>query len=246
MNLAFLTRLPRIGSLAALVLVGAAIAAPGLANAGVISFSFANQTPVTSAGGSGTIDVVVTETGTPDTLFQFQVEAFLANHGGSNISLNAALETGAPVPPGSAGGFAGGTSGYVFGQNSYNNSADVAGGGQIGVNSPTDISNSDNDVTSGTQLGGATQYGLMQLEFTVPAGTAAGSYVMSFNQDDPSVDGSADYVDIISKADFTGQVSPGLAPNGAIVVTPEPASMLIMVIGAIGLIGVGVRRARRA
>ena len=94
MNLAFLTRVPRISSLAALVLVGAVLAAPGLANAGVISFSFANQTPVTSAGGTGTIDVVITETGTQDTLYQFQVEAFLAQHGGSNISLNAALETG--------------------------------------------------------------------------------------------------------------------------------------------------------
>jgi len=247
MNRAFLTRLPRIGSLAALVLVGAAIAAPGLANAGVISFSFANQSPAVingATGGSGTVDVVITETGTPDTLFQFQVEAFLTNHGGSNIALNAALETGAPVPPGSAGGYAGGTNGYVFGQNSYNNSAAVSGGGQIGVNSSTDIGSSDNDVTAGTLLG-TTSYGLMQLEFTVPAGTAAGSYTLSFNQDDPNTDGSADYVDIISKADGN-PVSPALAPNGAIVVTPEPASVLMMIIGAVGLIGVGVRRARRA
>jgi len=243
MNLAFLTRLPRIGSLAALVLVGAVVAAPGLANAGVISFSYANQTPVTSAGGSGTIDVVITETGTQDTLFQFQVESFLANHGGSNISLNAALETGTPIPPGSAGGYAGGTSGYVFGQNSYNNSFAVSGGGQIGVNSPTDIGSSDADVSTGTLLGGATQYGLMQLEFTVPAGTAAGAYTMSFNTDDPNTDG--DWVDIISKSD-TAVVSPGLSVNGAIVVTPEPASVLMMVIGAVGLIGIGLRRARRA
>jgi len=244
MNLAFLTRLPRIGSLAALVLVGAVIAAPGLANAGVISFSFANQTPVTTAGGTGTIDVVITETGTQDTLYQFEVETFLANHGGSNISLSAALETGAPVPPGSAGGYAGGSSGYVFGQNSYNNSFAVSGGGQIGVNSPTDISSSDADVSTGTLLGGVTQYGLMQLTFTVPPATAAGAYVLSFFQD-PGLNG--DWVDTVSKSDGN-PVLPALAPNGAIVVTPvpEPASVLMMVIGAVGLIGFGVRRARRA
>ena len=90
-----------------------------------ISFSFANQTPVTTAGGSGTIDVVITDSTDTDTLYQFGVEVFLAEHGGSNIALNAAFETGAPVPPGSAGGFAGGTSGYVFGQNQYNNSKEV-------------------------------------------------------------------------------------------------------------------------
>src|SRR5580704_5848995 len=111
----------------AVLIVGtmASIAAPRLAHAGVISFSFANQSPASiygAIGGRGTIDVVVTETGTQDTLYQFQVEVLLANHNGANFTLNAALETGAPVPPGSAGGFAGGSSGYVFGQNSYNNS----------------------------------------------------------------------------------------------------------------------------
>ena len=85
----------------------------------------------------------------------------------------------------------------------------------------------------------------MQIEFTVPPGTAAGSYVLSTNTDDPSVDGSANYVDIISKSDGN-PVSPGLAPNGAIVVTPEPASVVMMILGAVGMIGVGLRRARRA
>jgi len=245
MNLAFLTRLPRIGSLAALVSAGALIAAPGLANAGTISFSYANQTPVTTAGGSGTIDVVVTDTTNTDTLFQFNVESFLTNHGGSNISLNAAQETGAPVPPGSAGGFTGGTSGYVFGQSQYANSNDVTGGGQIGVNSTTDVQNSDSDVTSGTLLGGGTQYGMMQLEFTVPPGTAAGSYVLSFNTDDPNTDG--DYINLVSKSDFTHYLSPNQV-NGAIFVTgPEPASVVMMIMGAIGFIGIGLRRrARRA
>jgi len=246
MNLAFLTRLPRIASLAALLSVGALIAAPGLANAGTISFSYANQTPVNGVtGGSGTIDVVVTDTTNTDTLFQFNVESFLTNQGGSNISLNAALETGAPVPPGSAGGFAGGTSGYVFGQTQYANSNDVTGGGQIGVNSATDVQNSDSDVNAGTLLGGGTQYGLMQLEFTVPPGTAAGSYVLSFNTD--SVDTDGDYINLVSKSDFTHYISPNQI-NGAIVVTgPEPASVVMMIMGAIGFIGLGLRRrARRA
>jgi len=249
MNLAFLTRLPRIGSLAALVLVGAVVAAPGLANAGIVSFSYANQTPVNGVtGGSGTIDVVVTDTTNTDTLYQFLVESFLANHGGSNISLNAALETGAPIPPGSAGGYAGGTSGYVYGQSSYNNSFAVSNGAQIGVNSSTDVSSSDADENTGTLLGGGTQYGLMQLEFTVPPGTAAGSYTLSFDTNNAGTDasGDGDWVNLTGKNDTTHYLSPTQV-NGAIVVTgPEPASVVMMIMGAVAFIGIGLRRARRA
>jgi hypothetical protein len=235
-----------------LIAAFAATAGPRFASAGEIEFSFANQTPVTTAGGTGTIDVVVTETGSQDTLYQFQVETFLTNHGGSNIALSAALETGAPVPPGLPGGYAGGADGYVFGQDSYGNSAVVNGGppSQIGVNNPTDVQSSDWDLISGTLLGGGTQYGLLQLTFTVPAGTAAGSYTLSFNQNvpdtgfDDSHDSNSDYVDTVSTIDLN-PVSPGLAPDGAIVVTPEPGSSVLLLLGAAVLFGFRRLRNRR-
>jgi hypothetical protein len=242
MKLAFFTRLPRISSLAGLALVGTALAVSQSASAGTIDFGVANQTPVTTAGGTGTIDVVVTETGSSDSLFQFEVELSLA--GGSPISLGAATETGKANP----GGFAGGTSGYVFGQSTYANSADISpnnGGAQIGVNSPTDVGNSDSSVSAGTPLGGSTQYGLMQLTFSVPADTPAGSYTLTFNQD-PGFNG--DYVDTVSPSD-SNIFLPGVL-DAAIVVssvaTPEPGSIVMMTLGALGLIGFGVRRARRA
>ena len=233
------------GLFAILVLgTAATIAAPRLSNAGTIEFSFANETvSIGPAGETGTIDVVVTEIGSQDTLYQFGVEVFVANRGGSNITLNAALETGAPVPPGSAGGFAGGTSGYVFGQNNFNNSNDVTGGGQIGVNSPTDIQNSDTDVTAGTLLGGGAQYGLMQLEFTIPPGTPGGSYPLTFNTDDPNTDG--DFVNTVSKSDFTHYRSPDVSVQYDLFYPPEPSSVVLLVLGAVSLLGFHRGRTRR-
>ena len=125
--------------------------------------------------------------------------------------------------------------GYVFGQNNYNNSNDVTGGGQIGVNSSTDIQNSDTDVTAGTLLGGGTQYGLMQLEFTVPPGTPAGLYPLTFNTDDPNIDG--DFVNTVSKSDFTHYRSPDVSVPTYLFVGPEPSSVVMLVLGAAGLLG---------
>ena len=138
------------------------------------------------------------------------------------------------LPPGSAGGFAGGTSGYVFGQNNYNNSNDVTGGGQIGVNSSTDVQSSDTDVTAGTLLGGGTQYGLLQLEFSFPPGMPAGGYAtLSFNTDDPNTDG--DFINLVSKSDFTHYRSPDFSVPYTF--GPEPSSVVLLVLGAVSLLG---------
>jgi hypothetical protein len=92
----------------------------------------------------------------------------------------------------------------------------------------------------------ATLLALMTVSFSVPAGTPAGTYALTFNQNDPTSDFTADWYNNVSNSD-PGTFSPGAVVNGSIVVTtPEPSSVLMLLVGAVGLIGIGVRRARKA
>jgi hypothetical protein len=231
MNLAFSTRLPRIGSLAAVALVVVGMAAS--ANAGLVTFQIANETTGTAGspvngvtGGSGSFDVTVSQPGGPNLLAQYNLDINL-QPGATGIQFTGASITGTTAP-------------YVFTGNSD----------ESGNSSPffdaTEASNSDAVVSNPGPTLSATLEAMMNVTFTVPAGTPAGTYPIVFNQDDPTVDPFADWVNTISNAD-AGNFLPGSTINGSIIVTtPEPASVAMLLMGAIGLIGIGVRRARRA
>ncbi|HEX4146268.1 MAG TPA: PEP-CTERM sorting domain-containing protein, partial [Pirellulales bacterium] len=93
-------------------------------------------------------------------------------------------------------------------------------------------------------------YSMEQVYYDIPAGTPVGSYSLTLDQNSLATDPGADFVNLISNSNTVAYFSPGTAINGAIVVNaaviPEPASVVLMVLGSIGLIGFGLRRARRA
>jgi len=231
MNLVFFTRLPRIGrSLAALALFGAAIAVPRLASAASITFEVPTITVTQSnADQTGYFDVTVFQTGGGSSLFQYEVDVFLnqtaTNSNVSNIQfINADINTSAP---------------YVFNGNS---------GEQSNNNGPflnTPPPEAENDDSPNTNVGVAlssTMLGMERIEYDVPANSPLGSYALTFNQNT----NTGDYVETtsISSSNFflpavvTGAIN--------VVQSPEPTSVVLMVLGAVGLVGFGWRRARRA
>jgi len=280
MNHVFSTRLPRIGrSLAALVLVGAAMAAPRLASAyPIIDTNITIAAPTidityaqAQAGYSGYFDVTLTDTAAQN-LAQFQASLTLAGdsshvaiagadygqltNGQYNDPSNPAYQNTAPDGIGDAAGASPNLlDPYVFG-NVYatTNSGDVTGGGAPYSITP-DADNSDATNSGVVALTANTVYSLEQVYFTVAAGTAPGTYSLTFDTNAPyenvagqrGNDASADFVNLVSNSNTTSYQETN-ATNGAIVIlpAPEPASVALMLLGAIGLIGFGWRRARRA
>ena len=159
---------------------------------------------------TGYFDVTVKESGTGP-LAQFQADLLL-NGGSSGISfINADLSTTAP---------------YVFNGNSQDISNDglpfYAGYyGPPGNGPPWDLAatseaeNVDGTNTGTVTLSGNTSYGLMRVEYDIPANTPVGDYSMTFNQDDPNVDPFADWVNTISP-ESSVYFSPQSVMNGAI------------------------------
>jgi hypothetical protein len=252
MNLTFFTRLPRIGSLAAVGLAVAAMAAS--ASAGNITFSITNQTagtnalPISSAtGGSGSFDVVLTDTAA-DKLYQYQFDLFV-NQGSSNINFIGTNPVGTPAASNAYSSIEFTTAPYVFAGNSgESGNSEVAVFPNQGVSNTfgNEVTNSDIVNSNATApVLGATGLAMANVVFNVPAGTPAGTYTLVFNQDSTSTDPFADWVNTVSNSD-AGQPSPFAAISGSIVVsTPEPGSVVMLLLGAVGLIGFGVRRARR-
>jgi len=260
MNLVFSTRLPQIG-LAALTLVGAAIATPRLANASPATITFAAPTisveagtagpnGVTTSDNSGYFDVTITDT-VADTLAQYQATLTL-NQGVSSVAITGAdfgnLSNSYNTTP--EGTYAAGASPALIDTYVMNgNSSDISGGGLPYVDA-TDADNSDLTNTGVASLAANTVYSMEQVYYDIPVGTPVGSYSLFFDQNSLSTDPGADFVNLISNSNTVSYFTPGTAINGALVVTampsPEPASVVLMALGAIGLIGLGVRRARRA
>ena len=199
------------------------------------------------AGVTGFADVTISETGGGDTVFQSGVDLFL-NPKTTGINF---------VPYAGDGSVTGQTAG-----SDYNTTATYIYNGQssdISFNSPVytdsfDSSNSnkseaqtsDETTNAGVALS-STLLGLMRIEYNVPAGSAAGTYPLTFT---PAVNGGGgNFYDNVSVLD-SNYLLPGSLINGSIIVqpapTPEPSSIVMMVLGAMGLIGIGVRRARRA
>jgi hypothetical protein len=263
MNLVFSTRLPRIG-LAALTLVGAAIAAPQFAHAGAANITFSAPTitdnitgPVTTQDTTGYFDVTITDTVGTDTLAQFQASLML-NQGTSNIQIVGGdygnLSNSYYTQPDGIGDAAGSSPNLIDTYAMVGNSADITNGGYVYFD-PTDADNSDDTNTGTVTLAANTVYSLEQVYYDIPAGTAVGNYSLTFDTNapfnsisNPAGDPSADFLNLISNANTNSYVTPGTTVAGSIniVQTPEPTSVVLMVLGAIGLFGFGVRRARRA
>ncbi len=87
-------------------------------------------------------------------------------------------------------------------------------------------------------------YGLATLDLQVAAGFTGTIYLV-WNGDGVSTDSYAPFYELSTNA--TSPTDPNLVPGSlTIVQTPEPGSIVMMVLGAVGLLGLGWRRARRA
>jgi hypothetical protein len=141
---------------------------------------------------------------------------------------------------------------YILG-NFYStvNSGDVVNGGTVSLSDANDVSNSDGTNSGIVALTPNTTYSLMQIYFTVAPG-ATGSYALTFDTNAPYNntasqrlnDGSADFVNLISNTNITSYAETSTV-FGAIVITPEPASVVMMALGAVALLGFGWLRGRR-
>jgi hypothetical protein len=217
-----------LGAVAAIA--GARLATPGTITFDVPTINVA-QEPYDQ---TGYFDVTVFQTGGGSTLYAFQTDLLL-NSGASNVSfIDADLNTSVP---------------YVFSANSFQETF-----GGLPAFAPNEASFADDPFNNVGIALSSTPLGLMRVEYDVPADTAVGSYALTFNQDPVpnGLDGHqgdifADFVDTTSIFDNNDIFSPAVI-NGAInvVPTPEPSSVVLMVLGAVGWVGLGWRRGRRA
>ena len=247
--------------LAALALVGAVIAAPRFANASAANITFAAPTiTVTTGGGptandqTGYFDVTVTDSAAGDGMAQFGVSIVL-NQGSSDVSIVGA-DLGQLTNPYTSNadgiGDAAGSSPnlidpYVLAGNSSEVSSNqaVPYGGDPDEDY-TDASNSDLTNSGTNAMTQNTVYSLFQVYYDIPAGTPIGTYAITIDTTSYATDPNGAWVNLVSPSTTTFS-SPGSFVQGAIVVQgPEPASVVLMLFGAIGLIGFGIRRARRA
>jgi hypothetical protein len=270
--------------LAALALIGAAIAAPRLAVAyPIVDSNITIAAPVinvtaaqAAAGYSGYFDVTLTDTSTQN-LAQFQATLHLGGDGSQVALVGGDLgqitngqyndlsnpDYQNPVPPGpitpdGIGDAVGASPNliypYILG-NVYStiNSGDVVYGGVVSVSDANDAGNSDAANSGTVSMTAGTTYSLMQIYFTVAPGTGPGSYALTFDTNAPYNDASGqtgndpsgDFVNLVSTSNLTSYAETATT-FGSINIVPEPTSVVLMLFGAIGLIGYGVRRNRRA
>jgi hypothetical protein len=267
MNLAFSTRLPRVArTFAALVLVGGAVlVAPHSVMASTVTFTAPSiNVPESATTQTYTADVLISDTNTTDILAGYQVDLFL-----QPTSTFSAATPGLPndtniayaaAPTNSAGAFDfntttvtnGTAEPYVYNNSitgNQNNSNDInfaapgylnnytsslQGSGTPNENFPSDTyANSDVAALSQT-------WALERVFITVAAGFSGTEYLV-WNSNGIANDPDAPYYQL------SGAPSTSIDPNligGVINVTPEPSSIVMMVLGAVGLFGVGYRRTR--
>jgi hypothetical protein len=233
-------------------------------------------TPAQAAAGySGYFDVTITDTSTQN-IAQFQATLSLAGNGSqvalvggdlgqlTNGEYNDPSSNGygggaSPTPADGIGDAAGSSPSllypYILG-NVYAtvNSGEVTNGGVVSVSDANDAGNSDLTNSGTVSMTAGTTYSLMQIYFTVAPGTGPGSYALSFDTNAPynntagqnTNDPLANFVNLISPSNTTSYAETSTSFGAIVVQSPEPASVLLMLFGVVGLIGYGVRRARRA
>jgi hypothetical protein len=260
MNLVFSTRLPRL-ALAALALVGAVIAAPQASMAASVSFDAPNVTVAESATAQTvSADITISDSVATDILAGYQLDLFVSSTPG-NVSNPADLPANLLETAVTITGFTLGTTGeqYVYnsttaaaGNADVNNSNDVnfASPGYLsnfttgdGATVASEIYNNDGYANTDVATLNAT-YGLANVQFTIAAGYSGTVYLV-WNNDGIANDSFAPFYELSGNP--VNPIDPNLV-TGSIVVTaiPEPASVVLMLFGAIGLIGYGLRRARKA
>jgi len=138
------------------------------------------------------------------------------------------------------------------GNANVNNSNDInfTGGAYLSNYTTSDGSSVANELYNGdtyanTDVASLNQtYGLATLDLTVAAGFT-GTIYMVWNGYGQSTDSFAPFYELSGAP--SNPLDPTLVPGSiTIVKTPEPASVVMMVLGAVGLLGLGWRRARRA
>jgi hypothetical protein len=205
--------------LAALLLLAAVVAMPALATAGTVTFSAPTISLTQSAGvQTGFLDVTISDSGS-DVVNGFSVQ----------------LTTPGPIT--FTSGDTSTTPTYVFAGNS---SDDTNGNPPFSVSGNLDYFNSDAANGSGQTVTSA-PLGLLRIGYSIPA-NFVGTVTLSIPtlEQDPTF--GAGYLD----SGFNN-IEPAIV-NGSITVsapaTPEPSSIVLLMLGAIGLFG--VRRLRRA
>ncbi|HEX4142171.1 MAG TPA: PEP-CTERM sorting domain-containing protein [Pirellulales bacterium] len=245
----------------AIFLVGAiaAFTSPRLANAGAVNITI--SAPIISLTSepyvqTGYFDVTISDT-TSDTLAQFQASLELSP-GASGISIVGAdlgtLSNSYNTNPDGIGNAAGSSppllSPYVFG----GNSGDVSFGGLPYFDS-TDADTADLTNTGTVTLAAHTTYSLEQVYYEIPANIPIGFWPLTFDTDapydsisNPSGDRGADFVNLVGNADTNSYVSPGTTFDGGFefIPTPEPASVVLLILGTLGLLGFRCLRTSRA
>jgi hypothetical protein len=205
--------------LAALLLLAAVVAMPALATAGTVTFSAPTITLTQSAGvQTGFLDVTITDSGS-DVVNGFNVQ--LTTPGPITFT-SGDTSTAAP---------------YIF----AGNSADEASSNPpFSVSGNLDYYNSDAALAAG-QTVGHSPFGLLRIGYSIPANfTGTVALTIPTLEQDPTF--GAGWLDSAFNT-----IEPAIV-NGSITVnapaTPEPSSIVLLMLGAIGLFG--VRRLRRA
>jgi hypothetical protein len=251
MKHAFSNRLPRISrGLAALVLVGVAIAAPRLANADV-TFEVPTITVVAGPGNvtvadqTGFFDMLVVDSGSSN-FFSYTADVRLPTEpdGLTPVQtdvqfINADISTLTGITNGPSAVYA------LLGNSEATANNDVP----TSV-FPNEVFASDVAITApGNPIVAGVPLGLVRIQYDIAAGTPVGSYGMTINvfPNDPNANISS----FASNYQLQSAAAAALTPsviNGAInvVPAPEPSSIVLLVLGAVGLFGFRRLRARQA
>ncbi len=207
-------------SLATLLLLAAAAAVARPGYAGVITFTAPTiNLAESNSVQTGYFNVLVSETGGSDLLNAFQVNLLLSSQSNvtfinTDLNTNVAAVNAAPYVY--AGNEGGGGYPYVGSNQAFNYDYPL-----------------DNDVALSS-----TPLGLMRVEYSIAAGWA-GSVALTFNQDNPHTDG---FADLYQKGTDVSDVYSPSSVNGAIIVAPEPSTLVLFGLSGIGLWAFSRRR----
>jgi len=240
MNLSFCARFSRGLAILLFVIAVAVAAQPSLA--GTITFTAPSITIDVPSATHGVItgyfDATISETGGSDTLVGYQVDLLLPSQNNITFTyadLNTTSATGGTPSTSTEGLFNSAT--YVYNGNSSDQTDSI-----LPFQTANEVGNADVPNASGQALS-TSALALVRIEYSIAA-NYVGTQTLTFNQDNPQTDGNADYVQL--NTDLVDTYSPS-AVNGFITVkvTPEPASWVIAVLGAVGLFGIRRLRARK-
>jgi len=188
----------------------------------------ANATTATNSQGGGNGGNLNT-TGT-DAVNGFDVEVLTT---GPITFLSGSDLTGANSPAPSA-------TVYLFSTNSTDDPSQTGAGTNLtDPNAPAGLNQQLTDSSSGlpVNLAQGTPLGLIQVEYSVPAGYV-GTVTLSLPDGNANPAYGAAFLDSTFNPDIPSLV------NGSITVVPEPSSVAMLILGAVGLFGIRRMRAR--